>query len=178
MALYRIEEGARVSRAELGTHLGLGSGAVKSLISKLHDSRLLKTSKSGNALSEEGREIVRRLRSAVPIVSAVPVRLISTGRKNVAAVVRGVDAKKLKPVTIRDEAVRAGGSGATTLFFDGKSISVPEVYDDLARVSGFDARALSRLGLRKGDVIVVAGGDSLQAASLACVTAVVGLFSN
>lgn len=177
LALYRIDENAQISREKLGMQLGLGSGAIKSLISKLQESRLLKTSRAGNVLSEKGRKVVKGLRSVVPVVSEVSVRRISTGRKNVAAVVRGVNSNDIRPIAIRDEVVRAGGSGATTLLFDGKSISVPKVYDDLAKVSSLDAKVLSRLNLRKGDIIVVAGGKNLQMASVACVAAVVDFLS-
>jgi hypothetical protein len=178
LALYRIDENVRISRAKLSTHIGLGGGAIKSLISKLQELNLLNTSKAGNVLSDKGQKIVRGLKMVVPVVSEVTVQCISTGKKNVAAVLRGIDMKSLNPITIRDDVVRAGGSGATTLIFDGKSIRVPDVYDDLASVSNFDVKALSRLNLRRGDIILVVGGDSLKIASIACATAIVRFLSS
>ncbi|MGQ9513857.1 MAG: DUF4443 domain-containing protein [Thermoproteota archaeon] len=177
LALYQIDENARISRTKLGTNIGLGGGAIKSLISKLQKSHLLNTSKAGNVLSNKGKRIVSGLKMIVPIISEVKVHCISTGKKNVAAVLRGIDIKRLDPVTMRDDVVRAGGSGATTLLFNGESIRVPEVYDDLASVSIFDAKALLRLNLRRGDIILVAGGDDLRIASISCITAIIRFLS-
>jgi len=177
LALYYIDENTRVSREKLGMQLGLGGGAVKSLISKLRESSLIRTLKGGNVLSDDGLKIVRGLRAVVPSISGISVRSLSTGKENVAAIIRGVDMKGLDPISIRDDVIRAGGTGATTLLFDGNSIRVPSVYDDLAAISSTDVKALSRLNLQKGDIILIAGGTNRQAAGIACAAAIAGLLS-
>jgi hypothetical protein len=177
LALYRIDDSTPLSREKLGTCLGLGGGAVKSLVSKLRDYNLIQTLKVGNVLSDEGLRFVRSLRSLIPVVSEVSVRNLSTGRKNVAAIIRGIDKVGLEPISLRDEAIRAGGTGATTLFFDGSLIRVPGVYDDLSTVSNLDVKALTQLGLQGGDVILIVGGTNIQTASVACATVAMGFVS-
>jgi len=177
LALYYIDENARVSRERLGMQLGLGGGAVKSLISKLRESSLIRTSKGGNVLSDDGLKIVRGLRAVVPTISVISVRSLSTGKESVAAIIRGVDVKGLDPISMRDEVIRAGGTGATTLLFDGNSIRVPGVYDDLAAISGSDVEALTRLNLRRGDIVLIAGGNDRRAAGIACAAAIAGFLS-
>jgi len=177
MALYYIDENVRMSRENLGIRLGLGGGAVKSLVSKLRESSLVRTLKGGNILSDEGLKIVRGLRSVIPAISEISVRNLSTGKTNVAAIIRGVDRKSLDPIAIRDDVIRAGGTGATTMFFDGNSIKVPSVYDDLATISSIDVKTLTELKLRKDDIVVIAGGTNQQVASVACATAITAFLS-
>jgi len=150
---------------------------VKSLVSKLREYSLVSTFKGGSVLSGKGLRVVRGLRSAVPAISKISVHSLSTGRENVAAIVRGIDRRRLDPIGIRDDVIRAGGTGATTAFFDGNSIRVPGVYDDLAAISRTDVKALTKLNLKRGDVVVIAGGTSQPAASVACAAAITDFLS-
>lgn len=177
MALYFIDDNVRMSREGLGVHLGLGGGAVKSLVSKLRESSLISTFKGGSVLSGRGIRVVHGLRSMVPAISAISVRSLSTGRENVAAIIRGIDGRRFDPIGIRDDVIRAGGSGATTAFFDGNSIRVPGVYDDLATISKADVKALMKLNLKRGDVVLIAGGTSKSAASVACAAVITDFLS-
>jgi len=177
MALYFIDDNVRMSREGLGVNLGLGGGAVKSLVSKLRESSLISTFKGGSVLSGKGIRVINGLRSTVPTISGISVRSLSTGRKNVAAIVRGIDGRGLDPISIRDDVIRAGGTGATTAFYDGDSIRVPGVYDDLAAISKADVNALMRLNLKRGDVVVIAGGTSQPAASVACAAVIMNFLS-
>lgn len=177
MALYLIDDNVRMSREGLGANLGLGGGAVKSLVSKLRESSLISTFKGGSVLSGKGIRVIHGLRSTIPTISGISVRSLSTGRKNVAAIIRGIDGRGLDPIRIRDDVIRAGGTGATTAFFDGNSIRVPGVYDDLASISNADVDALMRLNLKGGDVVVIAGGTSQPAASVACAAVIMNFLS-
>jgi len=177
MALYFIDDNVRMSREGLGASLGLGGGAVRSLVSKLRGSSLISTFKGGSVLSEKGIRVIKGLRTTVPTISGISVLSLSTGRNNVAAIVRGIDGRGLDPISIRDDVIRAGGTGATTAFYDGDSIRVPGVYDDLSAISKADVNALMRLNLKRGDVVVIAGGTSQPAASVACAAVIVNFLS-
>ena len=63
------------------------------------------------------------------------------------------------------------------MLYDGNTIRVPSVYDDLAAISGADVKALTRLNLRRGDIVLIAGGDDRRAAGIACAAAITGFLS-
>lgn len=171
LSLFELESAEKLSRGALSKELGIGGGSVKTLVGVLKESGLTVVDKSGNRLTDKGRDLVRALHQLFLKVVDFRPTYLRMGPFNAALFVNGEIAGAVNPIKIRDLAVRRGAMGATTLyFFDDLKIPPDEVR--LSETSPEDYRELLRLGASKGQVIVICGAESQQVAKLTAVEAI------
>jgi DNA-binding PadR family transcriptional regulator len=157
MALELIAEKKRVSRQELSRWLSLGEGSVRTLLGRLKREKLVASCRSGHELTEKGR---RYLGEPLRYVQ-VDAGEITVGEVDVATLVRGA-AGRVRPLQQRDEAIKAGASGATILIFRRGRLEFPEGFVGVPRE--VEERLIRLLQPREGDAVVIGTGDSLAAA--------------
>lgn len=164
-AILVIGREAPIGRKKLAELLGLGEGAVRTLIQRLRAESLVRViGRGGCALSEKGeelfRELERRLKDAGPVRSGLPWSYPAS----YAVIVHGAAGRVAMGLEQRDEAIRAGARALMVLTYLGGRLLMPGVSDLSAERPDFTSQLVGDLGPVDGDVILIAGGDSLAEA--------------
>jgi len=176
-AILAIGAAGAVGRGKLGSLVGLGQGEVRTLIKRLKENDLILIQPDGCRLSRKGEREFQRLREKIPWSSSVEARSLGIGVKCAAVLVRGAGRSVRKGIEQRDAAVRAGAIGAfTALFANGRFIIPGEGVDcEKDGPRGLWSAARAEVP-REGDVLIVVGADSDEAAELGTLAAALTLF--
>ncbi|RLG06198.1 MAG: hypothetical protein DRN59_03415 [Thaumarchaeota archaeon] len=160
-ALLIIDREAPIGRKKLSEKLGLGEGAVRTLLQKLKSRSLIDVrGKGGCILSEKGRMLISKLRSKLIPVGSLAIDLPWSYPENYAIIVRDSALKLRRGLEQRDEAIRAGAKALLILsYLDGRLL-MPSVSDLTSEKPEFAARIIELVRPRNGDVILIAGGDT------------------
>lgn len=163
--IYRL---GHVSRSTLGSELGLGEGAVKTLIKHMKMHGLIETSNGGTRATAKGAGICSELASLLPSELVLPGSSVSLGRYNYAVLLREFGYAVKSGIEQRDAAIRTGAVGATTLLFkDGRFVMPSSSIDSLKKEQGLRKILIEKLQPQEGDVLIVGSADNLKVAELA-----------
>jgi predicted transcriptional regulator len=156
---------APIGRKRLAEILGLGEGAVRTLIQRLKDHSIVSVlGRGGCALSERGEELLRELESRMRDVGPVRLELPWSHPANYVLIVHDAVGRVSRGLEQRDEAVKAGAKALMILAYQGGRLMMPGVSDLSAERPEFASRLIEELRPVDGDVILISGGDSLAEA--------------
>jgi len=158
-ALLLIRRDGIVSRAQLSEELGIGEGAVRSLVRRLTLMGLVEVIRSGCRLTNSGQELVSAFSEHVtgPVgldLTDVWNHACSVGlsvREGARIVGRGLEE--------RDEAVRHGAEAAMVLVYRSGRILMPELEDITSRYPHISERITSSIRPVENDCIIIAGAS-------------------
>ncbi|RLF98167.1 MAG: hypothetical protein DRN49_06320 [Thaumarchaeota archaeon] len=160
-ALLIIDREAPIGRKKLSEKLGLGEGAVRTLLQKLRSQSLIDVrGKGGCVLSEKGRMLISELKSKLIIVGSLDIDLPWVYPENYAVIVKNSASRVRKGLEQRDEAIRAGAKALLVLSYLDERLLMPNVSDLTSERPEFAARIIELLKPGNGDVILIAGGDT------------------
>lgn len=159
-----------VGRKGLSQILNIGEGSTRTILDKMIKEGSVENTKKGAILTERGRKLFR-----ASGIFAAPVNIegLTLGPKDCAVLVKGMAERINTGYEQRDEAVRSGAMGATTLVFrDGCLMFAddPEVPDQSSLQPLQDL-----FTLEENDVIIVGTAHSYEAAEKGAVTAALAL---
>ncbi len=176
-AILAIGAAGSVGRGRLGSMVGLGQGEVRTLIKRLKENDLIVIEPDGCKLSRKGLREFSQLKEKLPWSSKVEAGSLGIGAECAAVLVRGAGANVRKGIEQRDAAVRAGANGALTALFAKGRFTLPGEGTDCEKDGPRDLwKAARAAGPREGDVIIVVGADSQDAAELGTLAAALTLF--
>ncbi len=161
-----IRQKGPIGRKELAQVLDLGEGTVRTIMEKLKEDGLMECTRRGASLTDQG---LRRLDSLGIEVKPIDATDITLDRCNCAVFVAGVASRIKDGCEQRDESVKAGATGATTLIRKGGRIVFPgddsypnlEVSNELNRLFRF----------RDGDAVIIGSAPSYDPAERGAVAA-------
>jgi hypothetical protein len=174
-ALWAIGRNGPIGRQRLTGMLGLGEGSVRTIVNFLMGRGLVRADETGMRLTAKGS---REVQAAGFSMATVNARGLCVGECDVAVLVRGKAGNVRDGLRQRDEAVKAGAAGATTLVFrNGRMLMPPETdmdasYPQLAR------QIRAAFELREGDVVVIGSAGDLKAAEDGALAAAVELITD
>jgi hypothetical protein len=113
-ALWILGQG-KISRKALSQKLGIGEGSTRSILSHFSKRKMVKITRQGCSLTDAGQAALSEVKRAVTKVSVVKGSRITFNQPAFGIHLRGLAHKLKKGLEERDEAVRAGASGATVL---------------------------------------------------------------
>jgi len=171
-ALWTIHRSQPIGRQRLTSILGLGEGSVRTVVNFLVDRGLVRADLSGMRLTAKGR---RQVDGAGFLMATVNARGLCVGECDVAVLVRGRAKAVRDGLRQRDEAVKAGAAGATTLMFRGGRILMPPETDLDASYPQLARQIRAAFGLREDDVVVIGSAGDLRAAEDGAFAAAVDL---
>jgi len=152
MVLKLVEKYGRIGRKRLVEKLGIGEGSMRTILEKLESRGLIASSRGGHSLTKKGQKFLY----SFPEFVQVDADELTVGKFDFATVVSGAAGKVKNGIEQRDEAIKAGGDGATVLIFrkgrlqfQGGSMKVQE---KVAR------HLVAALRPREGDVVVIGTG--------------------
>ena len=150
-ALWHIQQLESLGRKELSEQLGIGEGSVRTLVSYLEEKGWTHTTKQGIGLTDAGKKLLAKIGLMAKEVHAGK---ITVGDIDFAIRLRNCAGRVSNGIDQRDEAIKVGASGATTLVF-GKNLAFTDGFD-AAQTDSRAARVLTKdLELMDGDVLII-----------------------
>ncbi len=175
-ALAVLAEAGPIGRGALAKRLGLGEGAIRTLLSRLGGCGLIRASRKGCELAGKGRELWRAIRSKLANETPIGKTTASPCEHCFAILVRQAAEKVKLGVEQRDEAIKAGARGALTLVVKGGKLRMPGVSEDVsADFPDLFEAVMRSLAPSEGDAVVVAYADDPLAAEYGALAAALSL---
>ena len=172
-AFLLIGDEKTVGRIQLSKKLALGEGAVRTIVRRLSRAGLVRSTNQGCALTSRGISLYKRLRVRISQTCVVDARQLALDRSSTAVLIRGSAQRVRHGLEQRDEAVRAGATGACTILVKRGEFVMPtmpepwklDLNDPLASelVKVFDPQA--------DDVIIIASANEKSTADYAALAA-------
>lgn len=159
-----------IGRKTLAREINLGEGTTRTILDRLMREGGIESTRRGVVLTKAGKE---RLRSFEMTVRRVEMGDLTIGEFDCAVMRKGVAHMVSLGCEERDEAVRAGAAGATTLVYTGGRLHFPGEPDCPERKK---VEILYDLfDLEEGDVVVIGTGHTYEAAEKGGVTAAISI---
>lgn len=166
-ALETINAHGTVGRIRLSKELGLGEGAVRTLLRHANNEGIIECSRDGIGLSEYGKKLFSSVRSRISEGTEVPRSPLTVGPFNFAVLVTNIANRVRTGVEQRDASLRAGATGATTLVFLQNKLIMPSNGEDLfGGNSSMHEILISKLRPKENDVVIVGSGQTRKLAEL------------
>ena len=158
--LQLIQENGHVSREKLCKDLGLGEGAIKTLVRHLKMQNLIESTNAGTTMTKKGNSFFSGLLSSIPSEISLSKCAITLGKFNYAVLVKKMSSMIKDGIAQRDAAIRMGASGATTLLFKDNKFLIPQTdFDSLKDEHQLSEQMIKNLHPQDGDVIII-GSDN------------------
>jgi DNA-binding transcriptional regulator LsrR (DeoR family) len=170
LLIYNQERGP-IGRYQLAEELDLGDGSIRSLVKFLRRQGLIRTiGRQGHQLSKEGKGHIEKLHHVLINTGKILQTSFTVDQMNYGCHLRNRAHFVTDGVPLRDAAMRAGASGATT-FIQGPNpeyLIMPTEY----RVPRIEvAELLKEFNLVEGDVIIIGTGPTDIVARLGAMAA-------
>ncbi len=124
-AILYIGDQGPIGRIELSRKLGVGEGAVRTIIRHLTKAKLVDTAKGGCVLTQRGTVLYKSLRLKLSEVRRVNARQLALDKASAAVMVRGSGKFVNRGIEQRDAAIRVGATGACTLVYKNGKLVMP-----------------------------------------------------
>ncbi len=178
-AIQIMEKNEKVGRSVLVEELGLGEGSVKTLVKHLKMHGIVTNSNAGMWLTSKGIGMYSKLHSIIATEAEIPKCSVVLGKFNYAVLVKDLAREIRSGIPQRDEAIRMGAVGATTLIFTGDKFLMPEQNKNALKN---DRRAyqiiMEELRPENNDVIIIGSAENKKIAELAAKSAALQTISS
>ena len=171
-ALYAVRDEGRIGRKELAQRLLIGEGTCRAVLEILRGRKLVSITKSGIALSKKGKYFI----DSLPFAQA-QVELISLGLSDYAYAIAMRDHGRFVRTGIeqRDDAVKAGAVGATSLICENRRLHFPDHTPLAKQFEEDEAFLIAAFKPMDGDLIIIGYGRTEESARLGAFAAAVGV---
>ena len=161
-----------IGRSKLAKELGVGEGAMRTMIKRLKDAGLVTTSKSGCTLTSKGLKLWNEYKTVFRRKVGIGRSELTLADYNFAILIKNRGHKVKSGMEQRDAAIMVGAMGATTIMFKRERLIIPSVSDNIAKDFPKAANQMVRLlQPEENDVIVVGNADSLVKAEYGALAA-------
>jgi hypothetical protein len=159
-----------IGRKALAEMLQIGEGSTRTILDKMMRDGSIESSRLGITITDRGR---RKLENSGVEARQIDLSDLTLGKFNCAVLIKGVSHRVRLGCEQRDEAVRAGAVGATTLVVDKGRIVFPgdKEFPDQELV----APLRNYFRMDDGDVIIIGSAFSYDDAERGAVTAALSL---
>ncbi len=154
----------RIGRKQLSEDLRVGEGTVRTIISRLTDEGLIKVSRPGISLSQEGDNFLKRVRSRLNW-SVYPSTDLTVAENNCIVLISGASERIRYGVEQRDQALIHGAVGATTLVMVEEAWFMPGTNETV------ELKLPEAMVPVEGDVVIIGSGDDEFTARLGALSA-------
>lgn len=150
-----------IGRTKLAELLGVGDGAIRTIISRLREADLIEISKAGCELTEKGRDIWGQFEEAFPKEIDFGKSELNPNEYNYAFLVRNCGEKVGSGINQRDAAIIAGAHKAFVMVYHNGHLRIESVIEDMEKQYPKTTRQmLEQLQPKENDAIVVASAES------------------
>ncbi len=165
-----------VGRYRLNEELNIGEGTIKTLIHRLQKAHIIKvenTRQSGHRLTEHGISLYRDIQALFSIPQEISNNKNSFVLGDYAffsQVYNPPPIEKIQPITLRDEAIKIGGTGTSTLFFNGSQFTFVTADKYITNIPEIDTTSL-----HSGAIFIIGGAKTKPKAILTTIAAIIAL---
>jgi hypothetical protein len=160
--LQLIKIRGHTSRNLLSKELGLGEGAIRTLIRHLQMHKMITANNSGTKMTEKGDALLTELLSSIPAEMSLPKCSIALGKFNYVVLLKQHSHAIKSGIEQRDAAIKIGAKGATTLLFKDTKFMMPSnnaSYDSLQNELHISKLLTRTLNPEEGDAIIIGSDD-------------------
>ncbi len=162
-----------IARKQLALNLGLGEGAVRTLIDRLKRAQMLSTFASGCRLSELGIQVYDDINDKLGPFEPPSIQL--WGKHSFGLRMKRIASEIGNGLELRDTAVRFGAVGAIILVYLNGRLQMPGL-SDLTNEHPDQARTIiSTVRLHDKDVILVTWAEKTHTAKLSALSTAINL---
>lgn len=175
--LMAIGDAGAIGRQALSSEVGLGAGAIRTVIKWLRADGYIVVHESGCQLTPKGKQAYGELKRVIPKILMLPRTTLTVGKVQVAALVKKRSRRVRNGIEQRDASIKAGASGATTYVYRGSNFEIPGSPGDSERAFPSEAWTKLRDGLEPedGDVVIICGSDEKRTSLLGVISAALTL---
>jgi hypothetical protein len=159
-----------IGRKTLAQILGIGEGSTRTILDKMIREGSVENTKLGAVLTERG---VKNFRGSGISVTPVKIAGLTISNQDCAVLIKGMADRIGSGYEQRDEAVRMGAMGATTLVVNGGKLLFPGDYRDPDQ--SVLAPIRSAFTLEDNDVVIIGTANAYEVAEKGAVTAALAL---
>jgi predicted transcriptional regulator len=171
-ALETIEAEGPIGRVKLSKTLGLGGGAIRTLVKHLETERMIKISRTGIVLSDCGKKLFLDLKSRISKEIEVPESSLTIGSCNVAILVKDAANFVKHGLEQRDAAIKIGALGATTLVFSHGKLNMPGIEEDAFKGDPpIRVELVSKFQPQENDVVIIGSANDKLTAEYGAIAA-------
>ena len=153
--LFLISE-RPMGRNSLARKMKLGEASIKTLLKRLKEIEFIESTTKGNLLNEKGRNFLEEILKRMSKPVELNFKEYTTGKYNSAILVKN-SAKKVKlGIEQRDEAIKVGGEGATTLIYKNGKLKFPGFKEDVSDLRN----ELEKIFVLEDDDVIIIGSAS------------------
>jgi predicted transcriptional regulator len=163
-----------IGRIELIKELNLNEAPIKTLLKNLQKNDLIKPSTKGNVLTVKGKKFVKKLMEKLSAPVDTGYTDYTVGKYNSAILVKDTVKKVKLGVEQRDEALKIGALGATTLVKKSGKLIFPGTNEN---ASNFEDILKKHFSIKNGDVIIVCSASDYKKAEEGAIIAALSLLS-
>ncbi len=158
--LLTISKEAPIGRKKLSEQLGLGEGAIRTMLQRLRSGSLIEVvGRGGCVLSKKGEDLISELREKLRDLGPLKSKLPWDCLESYALIVKKAAHLVKRGLEQRDEAIKAGAKALMVLTYVDGRLLMPGTSDITLEKPDFASQLIKELDPENGDVILIAGGD-------------------
>jgi predicted transcriptional regulator len=156
-ALFSIKAEQPIGRKRLAAAVGVGEGSMRSILAILCRNKLARPKKPGMVLTAKGKRTVEGVGLVLAQVNAGDLTI---GPVDAAAHIRGGASNVRKGIEQRDDAIKAGAIGATTIICRGTRLIALEDIDIEMKFKPVAKQLRAVFEISDGDAVILCTADA------------------
>ena len=172
-ALHLLSDGRRMGRKRLAEEVGVGEGSMRRIIDTLKEWEFILIKQTGITITKAGQSFLNQ----------IPIRPVDLNLKDSvmgefqqAVLVLGVADKVNNGMEQRDEGIKVGATGGTTVVLRDGVLSIPPDWNLDENDPANAMKIRKEIGMTQNDVIIIGGGNTQSVAVEAAVSAALVMF--
>ena len=161
-----------MGRHQLMKEMGLGEATIKTLIKRLKKNDLIKKTTKGSALTKKGTLLVNKILKNISKPVGIDMDEYTVGKHNFAVLVKKASNKVRSGIEQRDEAIKIGADGATTLVCKDNRLIFPGCD---RKVIDLEKILRKIFKIENEDVIIIGSGSTRKKAEEASIIVALSL---
>ena len=171
--LHILSNGKRIGRKRLAEEVGVGEHSMRRIIETLKEWEFIEIRQTGIAITKAGMSFLAQL-PMTPVDIYIEGSVV--GKFQQGVLVQGCASKVVNGMEQRDEGIKVGGQGCTTIVIRDGALTIPPDWNLDEKMPDIAYKIRKETGITQDDALVIGGGDTQILAIEAAVSAALSMF--